>query len=324
MKTYMGRRLFCCLFAALFVLCCLPQQSTATGLQPTFLFFTFEELRNFCDGAEDITEEALSLEDDLVISEDLTIPSGSTVSFRYFTVLSGATLTVMDGASVMTYGLTVQGKLINYGTVFQGDLSGNGETQDSEIVARIPGKVVNKGEMTLTDVFGKRNIDALGSHFTLIETDSFNQKLNAEVKKDEPQPSASPMPEVTPTPEPTPQLPPSIELRRQLIEIFDKLEFILPRLAFFFVLALFAKLVKIWLSERKKEKRSAAAASPDIPRWARLDDTGSVKQESINLSHEDHFHRDREKRMAQLDEWLKSGIIDRKEYNELKKRYKQE
>ena len=48
-----------------------------------------------------------------------------------------------------------------------------------------------------------------------------------------------------PTPEPTPQLPPSIELRRQLIEIFDKLEFILPRLAFFFVLALFAKLVKI-------------------------------------------------------------------------------
>lgn len=36
---------------------------------------------------------------------------------------------------------------------------------------------------------------------------------------------------------------------------------------------------------------------------------------------EDHFAHDRELRVKQLDEWLKSGLIDREEYNELKRRY---
>ncbi|MCR5663483.1 MAG: hypothetical protein K6G17_01240 [Oscillospiraceae bacterium] len=36
---------------------------------------------------------------------------------------------------------------------------------------------------------------------------------------------------------------------------------------------------------------------------------------------EDHFAHDREQRIKQLDEWLKSGLIDRAEYNELKRRY---
>ena len=325
MKTYTGKRLFCSLFAALFVLCCFPLQCTAAGLPPTVLFSTFEELRDFCDESKDISGESLCLEEDLVISKDLTIPSGRTVSFRYFTVPSGITLTVTAGAEIMTYGLTVQGKLINYGTVFQGDLQGNGETQDSGIVARISGKVINKGEMTLTDVFGQRNIEYLGSHFTMIETDSYKQKLNAEVEKDEPQPTASPTPKISPTPEATPQLSPSEELRRHLMEIFDKLEIVLPRLAFFFVLALFANVVRIGLAERKKQKKAETnTASPEITRGARFKNTGSSRQKYTDLSREDHFQRDRAKRMAQLDEWLKSGIIDRKEYNELKKRYKKE
>jgi hypothetical protein len=41
-------------------------------------------------------------------------------------------------------------------------------------------------------------------------------------------------------------------------------------------------------------------------------------------SGEDHFQRDKRKRIEQLDEWLKNGLIDRKEYDELKRRYREE
>ena len=36
---------------------------------------------------------------------------------------------------------------------------------------------------------------------------------------------------------------------------------------------------------------------------------------------EDHFQRDKARRLAQLDDWLKIGLIDRDEYRVLKDRY---
>ena len=36
---------------------------------------------------------------------------------------------------------------------------------------------------------------------------------------------------------------------------------------------------------------------------------------------EDHFVRDRKRRIAQLDEWLKNGLVDRQEYLVLKNRF---
>lgn len=42
---------------------------------------------------------------------------------------------------------------------------------------------------------------------------------------------------------------------------------------------------------------------------------------SCELSGEDHFMRDRQRRIAQLDEWLKNGLIDRQEYLVLKRRF---
>ena len=42
---------------------------------------------------------------------------------------------------------------------------------------------------------------------------------------------------------------------------------------------------------------------------------------SCELSGEDHFVRDRKRRIAQLDEWLKNGLIDREEYRVLKNRF---
>ncbi len=39
---------------------------------------------------------------------------------------------------------------------------------------------------------------------------------------------------------------------------------------------------------------------------------------------EDHFVRDRNRRIAQLDEWLKNGLIDREEYSVLKYRFERD
>ena len=39
---------------------------------------------------------------------------------------------------------------------------------------------------------------------------------------------------------------------------------------------------------------------------------------------EDHFQRDRRRRISQLDDWLKSGLIDRDEYKTLKRRYERD
>ena len=325
MKSFMNKRLFCCLLAALFVLCSIPMQSTAAG--GIIVFSTMEELRDYCDNTKDFSGASLCCEEtDFLISEDLVIPARRTVAFRHFTVPEGITLTVMQGAEVKTYGFTVQGEFINYGTVFQGDLSGDGAIQVSEIAARIPGKVVNKGEMTLTDVYGKRNIRWLGSQFTMIETDSYREKLQAEVNKDSPEATASPTPEIAPTPKATPQSKPTEELRRQVLKFLDELEVILPRLAFFFVIVLFGIMVKVGLAERKKEKNAQGNPSspPETLRRGTSGKTDSFRQEYTLLrdTHaEDHFQRDSRKRISQLDDWLKSGIIDRKEYNELKSRY---
>ena len=36
---------------------------------------------------------------------------------------------------------------------------------------------------------------------------------------------------------------------------------------------------------------------------------------------DDHFQRDKARRIAQLDDWLKNGLIDRSEYLVMKDRY---
>ena len=39
---------------------------------------------------------------------------------------------------------------------------------------------------------------------------------------------------------------------------------------------------------------------------------------------EDHFARDKAQRIAQLDEWLKNGLVDREEYRVLRDRYERD
>jgi len=305
-ENKMGKRLFCCLLASLLVLCSFPVQRAAAEEADTVAFSTFEELRSFCEEEENFSAVFLSCEEaDLVISEDLEIPSGRTVRFRSFTVPGGVTLTVMQGAEITAYGFTVQGELINRGTVFQGDLSGDGESQGTEIAAHIPGHVENKGEMTLTDVYGKRNIRWLGSQFTMLETENYGKAPEPGSEETEPQPTASPTPEVTPSPAP------SGKQLRQLFAFFDAAKEFLPTLAFLLLIAVFGRIMKAANGKKKPEKNSSLSRQRNT----------AITRDTHG---EDHFQRDRRNRISQLDDWLKSGLIDKKEYNVLKKRYERD
>ena len=303
-ESKMRKRLFCCLLAALLVMCCFPVQHAAAEETDAVAFSTFEELRSFCEEDEDLSGRALSCEAaDLVIFEDLELPSGRTVLFRSFTVPEGVTLTVAQGAELKAYGFTVQGRLINRGTVFQGDLSETGDVQDTDIAAYIPGFVENKGEMTLTDVYGRRNIRWLGSKLTMLETENYDKRFKTEPET--PEPEASPAPEVTPPP-----APPGGQTE-QISAILDTVKELLPTLVLILAAAAFGRIMKAAAGKKKREKDTTLSRqrNTEMPRDAQG---------------EDHFQRDRRNRISQLDDWLKSGLIDRDEYKNLKRRYERD
>ena len=282
----MRTRLFCCLLAALLVMCCFPVQHAAAEETDAVAFSTFEELRSFCEEDADLSGSALSCEAaDLVISEDLELPSGRTVLFRSFTVPEGVTLTVAQGAELKAYSFTVQGRLINRGTVFQGDLSETGDVQDTDIAAYIPGFVENKGEMTLTDVYGRRNIRWLGSKLTMLETENYDKRFKTEPET--PEPAASPTPEVTPPP-----APPGGQTE-QISAILDTVKEFLPTLVLILAAAAFGRILKTAAGKKKqvKEPGSSRQRNTDMPRDAQS---------------EDHFQRDRRNRISQCFQCKKS------------------
>ena len=82
----------------------------------------------------------------------------------------------------------------------------------------------------------------------------------------------------------------------------------MPVLAGFIILIAFFLVVKTGISFFVRKK----------PEKDRSQDT------VFDYSGEDHFQHDKRSRIEQLDEWLKNGLIDRKEYNELKRRYRDE
>lgn len=60
---------------------------------------------------------------------------------------------------------------------------------------------------------------------------------------------------------------------------------------------------------RRPDPREKSFSAPD-PYCVVCDHTG-----------EDHFARDKAQRLAQLDDWLKNGLIDKAEYRALKEKY---
>ena len=299
LKTGPFRRLSLCFLVILLGLCILPIPARA---EEQIALASFEELREACSDTSGSAVSFLCTADDFIITEDIEIPAGFVITFRNFTVPEGITLTVTEYAEIRTYCFTVQGTLSNLGRVVQQDLSAAWADEDERSFALIPGHVENRGEMILTDVFGKRNINRFGGKLTIYESALYDENRRIAFGDEDPTP-------VMDTPSPAPAPPEKDTVHR----IFDILEEVLPRLAFFLVLACFAAVGKVGISSSRKEKRRKQGAA--------LTDAA---EDLLPSPGEDHFQRDKRKRIKQLDEWLKNGLIDRKEYDELKRRYREE
>ena len=317
MKTRALKRLSLCLLFVLVGICML---SIPAGAEDQIHLSSFEELKEACADTSKDSASFLCTSAEFVISEDFEIPTYMNITFRNFTVPEGVSLTVKEHAEVRTYGFTVRGNLKNWGRIVQQDLSEKWADEEIEIAAHIPGHVENKGEMILTDVFGKRNINRFGGKLIIHETESYGEKLRIAAGVEDP----TPIIETVSTPLSTPALSEDSTVYR-LLEI---LEDVIPKLTFFLVLVCFFSVVKIGITTSRKEKRrkegtgfTNAAADQSIrnnPDWK------PVSELLYTSSGEDHFERDKRKRIEQLDDWLKNGLIDRREYNELKRRYREE
>ena len=304
-----------CLLAAVLMLCCMPLKSAAEeGQEEMITFSSFEELRELCSRNADSAEVLLVCltEDPIAISEDLTIPSGAVVSFDQFTVAEGVTLTVMENAEIQTYALRIEGELCNYGSVIQQNWLSDEGSPDFPVEAWIPGHITNKGTMLLTNVYGKRNISSIFGKLTMMETEN---------KKEEPTPEISAPPkqtEIEATPAPGGSDGNSIFGRviRQIRETMDLLQEDLPWESFAVVLVI---LFAVLRSNKSKAKKRT-------PQQSTLRQTRGPEPSSqrSDYSGEDHFQRDQRTRVAQLDEWLQNGLIDRKEYRVLKQKYEKE
>ena len=76
-------------------------------------------------------------------------------------------------------------------------------------------------------------------------------------------------------------------------------------------------------------KIDAAKITSYLNREEQGEERTFVRREPVTASYdenaqENNFHRDRAKRLAQLDVFLKNGIIEKEEYNILKSRYLKE
>ena len=306
-------RLWLCLFVILLGIYVLPVSGRAEG---DVVLSSFEELKEACSDTPEIPASFLCTSDDLVFFEDLEIPEGTVFTFRHFTVPEGITLSVSEQAEIRTYGFTVHGTLFNRGKIVQQDLSASWADDEVIVYALISGHAENKGEMILTDVFGTRNINRFGGKLTMQETGSYADKRRFIFGDKELTPATEPVH----SPIPTPASPENSPVN----EIFDFLEKTVPRLAFFLVVVCFFIAVKAGVtSSRKGKQRKRSAAFTDSA-TGKATVTNKTSDMSYAFSEEDHFQRDKRNRMNQLDDWLKIGLIDRKEYHQLKRRYQED
>ena len=307
MSTRLNHYAVCFLLLVMLAVCCLPVLSSAEEAADLVTFSSFEELLDLCTGPSDGSEMLWFCMngDAIVISEDLTIPSGAIVTFCQFEVAEGVTLSVEKDAQILASAFRVEGELYNEGTVIQQELSFYETNDGLEISAWVPGHINNKGTMILTNVFGKRNIRTFGGKLTMNETES--------PKEPEPTPEI----DVPPTPEATETPDISGDLDGLAEKVMHSLKSVLPKVVFFLVLfAAFRGFPKKNSRQVKSGRTRPQQVSPSRRR--------EMPDLVFDYSGEDHFQRDQRNRIAQLDDWLRNGLIDRNEYRELKRRYERE
>ncbi len=76
--------------------------------------------------------------------------------------------------------------------------------------------------------------------------------------------------------------------------------------------------------DKTRQIERAASRTPTIPLHRpapAMEKRQKAKLPSYSQQGLDHFARDKARRIAQLDEWLKNGLIDKAEYHVLKDRF---
>ena len=323
MKRRWIRNTACILMIAMLAIICLPPVCRAAGAEESEYFASFEELQQLCGQALETPGVNLvcTSQEVIDISEDLTIPPDTMVTFWRFRIPEGVTLTISESAMLMTITLRVEGELTNYGMVVQEENLYPEEEPEFETVASIPGHVTNRGTMSLINVLGRRNIDRWGGSLTMSENAHYNEILRNGYSPDktdtaETEPPQTPSPTSLPTPAPGAQ-----EENSRTEHVFEILEEYLPPVAFFIVLyVMFRESRKKKPAQQGRQKTAAAQRTRPTARNLHREAPAIV----VNASGEDHFERDKRNRIAQLDDWLRNGLIDRKEYRVLKQRYEQE
>ena len=320
MKRRRIRLAVCVLLITMAAFLTMPQQRRAEAADDPVPFSSFEELKALCDRYSHAENEAETIlvcttAGEILIPEDLTIPAGTAVTFCRFAVAEGVTLSVEADVQVLTNALKVEGELRNTGTVIQQDLGIYEGSEEIEVAAWIPGHIDNRGSMILTNVFGKRNIRSFGGHLTMNETEDYDRLLRGDDATETPEPAATLAP--TPTPETEGKTGVTKSAYDMIEELFRILEKVLPPAAFF--LTVFLALRGVRTAIQKTGKRGCTRKT-SAPQFRRQEPSGPVTV----VPGEDNFQHDKRSRIAQLDEWLRNGLIDRKEYQVLKQRYEQD
>ncbi|MCR5088264.1 MAG: hypothetical protein K6C08_01960 [Oscillospiraceae bacterium] len=296
--------LLCLLFCAALFFPMTFCTAAANDENPYHSFTTVEELRGILEQAEGKQVWAIDGGDtSYAITENLTIPANSHVFFEAesLTVATGTTLCVEERGSLFYYNLLVQGTVIVNGSISQ-----KVQEDGKRGLLQIEGKLINNGWIHYDRIQGLEKLEN-GRYGRMVDI----HEEKAPVQTTEPEPTETETPEIS-------------AKEKTLRDLRMKLRRAGFRLRFFFlrheelmwsvlpiVISLLCAAGIIRRSGKKKKQ------------------TGGVSAEQVSLSREISngadmkrmFDDAKKRRIDHLDEWLKSGLIDREEYRVLKERY---
>lgn len=245
---------------------------------------------------------------DYFIDEDLTIPSGFKVFFGRgkVSLAPEAVVTVEDLASLFYYEMDVRGVIEN-----RGDLVQQSPEDGVPVLLSVKGGIMNSGWLSYYKAEGLDKIQDLGGGLTYSETEGLSDETPPTVE-----PPKEDKEEILQKPNLNPGILESILQRMQYA--LRRVQFALRRtfrdknaLTDLFVAIFIALAVVVAILKRKREKER------ETPPPTRRAETGG----RAAFSTDEALTEDQKRRVAHLDDWLKSGLIDRKEYQILKARY---
>lgn len=305
-----------------------------------YQFRTLEELREIL--AMDIdTEDGIFVTGlearDYTLEEDLTIPAGKKVFFNEgtVTVVPGVTVTVEEDAGLFFYGMDVKGTVINNGDLVQCEQRNGGD----QLPIRIEGQIINRDWFSFYEISeGMENIqnEDEGRLFSSVE----GKRVSPDGSSSSPAPVSTPKPSQKPSGSTGDTKKNSSDNRNTGL------------FALWIAIIAAASLAKNrkrtkTAGRREARPRNAGTASRRTqvkgPAASGSRPGGSAGRRSStyrpevyspevynpeeysydpsDYSDTDYINHDNQRRMKQLDDWLKSGLIDKEEYRKLKELY---